>query len=331
MQQKPLVTISLLTWNGARYLPWLIRSIKEQYFKEWELLILDNASSDDSVSTVKEYYPQGRIILQKNNIGFCRGHNMLMNWSSAKYILVINQDIILEKDFLQTLVDFMEKNPKAGSASGKLLYWDFTNNKKSKIIDSLGLKIDHKRSVSDIEQGQQDHPVETHQVFGLSGACVLYRRQALEAVSELMSDNHYEFFDEAFFAYKEDIDLAWRLRLAGWQNWLVGTTKAYHHRSLKSTQSLKERRKVRGAANRLSYRNHLMVLYKNSFRLNLWKDLVEIKIYEIKKFFYLLLFERSTLDGLSEYIRSKPALRKKRKFVRKITAVKAEDMYHWFD
>lgn len=330
MQKKPTVTISLLTWNGQKYLPWLLKSLSEQSFKDWELLVLDNASTDQSTDIIREYYPKARIIKQKQNIGFAKGHNLLINWSNSDYVFVLNQDVILESNYLRELVDFLESNQQAASCAGKLMYWDFDSGLKTKIIDSYGLKIDKKREVIDNHQGQQEISINNQEVFGLSATATLYRRQALDIVAGQPVANHLQYFDEDFFAYKEDIDLAWRLRLFAWENWLISTTKAYHHRSVAKHKNIRESRQHRGFANKLSYRNHLMLIYKNSFYQNLFKDFFAIKWYEFKKFLYLLIFERSTLVGLKEYLANIPKLSKKRKYIMKHRKVNAKDMYKWF-
>jgi GT2 family glycosyltransferase len=330
MQKRPTVTISLLTWNGEKYLPWLLKSLSEQSFVDWELLVLDNASTDKSVSIIREHYPKARVINKKQNVGFAKGHNLLINWSDSDYVLVLNQDVILEKNYLRELVDFLENNKSAGSCAGKLMYWDFENGVKSKIIDSYGLRINKKREVIDNYQGQQEIKIDDQQVFGLSATATLYRRKALDIIAGEPKDNHLEYFDEDFFAYKEDIDLAWRLRLFAWENWLISSTKAYHDRSVSKGENIKESRKHRGLANKLSYRNHLMLLYKNSFYKNLFKDFFAIKWYEFKKIIYLLFFERSTLLGIKEYLANIPKLAKKRKYIMKHRKINADDMYKWF-
>ncbi len=324
-KRKINVSINLLTWNGEKYLRWLLQSLKEQTFKNWELLVLDNSSPDKSVEIIKQYCPEAKIIKQKENIGFARGHNLLINWSDSDYILVLNQDVILDKDYLEKIIKFLEVNPLVSSAAGKIMYWDFNEGKKSKIIDSWGLKIDKKRQVVDWNQGKKDYDLENKEVFGLSGAAIIYRRRNLENIKEL-KNNSFQYFDEDFFAYKEDIDLAWRLRLNGWENYLITNTKAYHHRTI----NLKEDRKLRGVINKISYRNHLMLLYKNSFFKNFIKDFFYIIWYELKKIIYFLIHERSTLYGLLEFIKVLPSLRKKRKFIKKLRQVKAEEMYKWF-
>jgi GT2 family glycosyltransferase len=323
------VTISLLTWNGAKYLPVLLHSLQNQTFKDWELLVLDNASVDNSVALVEEYWPPATIIKQKQNIGFARGHNLLVKWSKSEYVLVLNQDVILDPDYIETLVNFLDKHPKVASVSGKIFYWDFEENKKTTQIDTLGLKMFHNRRVEDWLQGAEDRMIEDQEVFGLSAVAVLYRRAALESVRIPNASNDFEYFDEDFFSYKEDIDLAWRLRLWSWQNYLVSNTKAYHDRTLSNRQSLKVRRKYRGLANKLSYRNHFLLLYKNSFWKNYFKDWHLIFWYEFKKFIYLLIFERSTLVGIKEFFKLLPKISKKRKYIQKNCHQEYRDIYNW--
>ena len=330
MSKKTKVTISLLSYNGERYLPWLLQSIKQQTFSDWELLVMDNASADNSVKVVREYYPEARIVTQKRNLGFAKGHNLLINWSDSDYVFVLNQDVILDSNYLKTLVDYLDKNDQVASVAGKLMYWNFEEGKKTDQIDSFGLKINRQRQASDLYQGQSDFAQENQEVFGLSATATLYRRKSLDIVAYSSSDNHQEYFDEDFFSYKEDVDLAWRLRLLGWKNYLLTSTCAYHHRSVSSLNGLKARRQHRVMANKLSYRNHLLVIYKNSFAKNLRQDFFYIKWYEFKKFIYLLIFERSTLAGIKEYFKLLPKMRKKRAYIMKQRKVNPEDMAKWF-
>jgi len=325
-KKKYRVTISLVTWNGEKYLPWLINSLKNQTFTDWQLLVLDNASSDKSVEIIENNFPEASLIKQKKNIGFARAHNLLINWSDSDYVLILNQDIILEPDYLAKVVHFLDKHAHVGSVAGKLMYWNFAEGAKTDTIDSFGLKINRQRKVYDWASGQTDFAIDNQEVFGLSGALVLFRRKALSMVAQQLADGHWEYFDEDFFAYKEDVDLAWRLRLASWQNWLLTDAYAWHHRTVNVNQA----RKNRGLANKLSYRNHLLTLYKNSFSKDIFRDFWSIFLYESGKFFYLLLFERSSLIGPKEFWYLTLKFRKKRKFIFKYRQAEAADINRWF-
>ena len=323
------VTVCLLTWNGEKYLPAFLNSLLEQTFTNWELLVLDNASIDKSVAIVNEYYPPAKIIRQKQNQGFAKGNNLLIKWSKSDYVLVVNQDVVLAKDYIQTLVDFLEKHQQVASAAGALYYWDFENHIMTDRVDSFGLKIDRRRAVVDWLQGQEGVSIETQEVFGLSGAVVMYRRKALESVKYPTHGDDFEYFDEDFFAYKEDVDLAWRLRLWSWENWLVTETKAYHDRTISTHKSSKDRR-LRGLANKLSYRNHIWMVYKNSFAKDLWRDWRFIFWYEFKKFIYLLVFERQSLAAWKDFFKYYAKMSKKRKYILTNCQAKQDSIKRWF-
>jgi GT2 family glycosyltransferase len=336
MTNRPKLTISLLTWNGAHYLPLLLKSLTEQTFQDWELLVLDNASDDESIATIKEHYPPAKVIQQKMNLGFAKGHNLIINWSKSDYILFLNQDLMLAPNYLEDAMAFLEKNPNVASVSGKLLYWDFEQSNTTKIIDSFGLKMHRNRKVIDWQQGKKDYDPavkldqDAVEVFGLSATALLVRRAALEVVKLPKNNNQFEYFDEDFFSYKEDIDLAWRFRLAGYENWLVTSTVAYHHRSVSKLKATRADRQSRGIANKLSYRNHLATLYKNSFASNIWRDLFYILWYEFKKIIYFIIFERKTLKGFKEFLKLKNKLKKKRKYIKKNRKTNPEDIRNWW-
>lgn len=331
MDKKTKVTICLLTWNGQDYLPFQLKSLVDQTFQDWQLLVIDNGSADNSVSVINEYYPPAKVVRQKNNLGFAKANNLLLKWSNSEYVLFLNQDIILESDYLEKTVAFLDANPNVATVAGKLLYWDFPNLKKTKIVDSLGLKINRQRAVVDISQGEEDVVVKKNQeVFGLSGALFLARRQALETIKIPKGLDDFEYFDEDFFSYKEDVDLAWRLRLMAWENWLLISTQAYHHRSVKKNKLFDGERRKRGILNKLSYRNHLATIYKNSFAQNFVKDFFPIIWYEFRKLIYALFFEPKTLLALGEFLKLKKRLKKKKKFIKQHRRAKAEDIYYWF-
>jgi GT2 family glycosyltransferase len=216
------------------------------------------------------------------------------------------------------------------SVSGKLLYWDFEQSNTTKIIDSFGLKINKNRKVIDWQQGKADYSLDDKEVFGLSGTALLVRRAALEVVRLPKNNDQFEYFDEDYFSYKEDIDLAWRFRLAGYENWLVTSTVAYHHRSISKAKSSRSDRKNRGITNKLSYRNHLATLYKNSFVSNIWRDFFYIVFYELKKILYFIIFEAKTLQGLVEFLKLKKKLKKKRQYIKNNRKTNPEDMRNWW-
>src|SRR5687767_11613365 len=123
------VAITIVAWNSMKYLPEALASIEAQTFNDWSLLIVDNASDDDVIDYVRSHHPKATIIRNTKNLGFSRAHNQGIAHARAHlgrdgeelYVLVTNPDIILEPDYLETIVDSVERRPEVGAASGKLL------------------------------------------------------------------------------------------------------------------------------------------------------------------------------------------------------------------
>jgi len=333
------VSIQIVTWNSLKFLPDCLKSIFDQTYKDFSVLIIDNASNDGIIEFVKTNYPEVNILRNNKNLGFAIAHNQGMKlFESYPYILVINPDIILEKDWLEKILLAVEKDKKIGAAGGKLLKIytsepEINEKVKTKIIDSTGLKIFRSRRVVDrgegeLDQGQYDKKEE---VFGLSAACVLYRRQALEDIKLKIYE---ECFDKDFFVYKEDIDLSYRLRWRGWKIVYCPEAIAYHHRQIsggknKILEIIKKRKERSSLIKHLSYRNHLFVLTKNESFINFLKDLPWILFYELKKFFYILFFEQKTLVAIPEFFAKLPKMLKKRKLIMKNKKIKPKEMRKW--
>lgn len=285
------VTINIIIYNGLKYIKPCFDSILNQTFKDFEIIVVDNNSSDNSVLFIKENYPSIKLIENKENTGFAHGHNQMINKNSSEYILVTNQDIILESDFLEKLVNFMDGNKDYGSCSGKLLKMKYENDNfiKTKTIDCIGLNhtkgyrfFNLGEGIEDI--GQFDNNTD---IFGATGALALYRRSSLE----LIKDNN-GYFDDRFFMYKEDIDLAWRLKNKNLKSRYISNAIAYHERGFSGNSNqnildtIKRKNNDKEFLAHLSYRNHLLMLNKNLKSLNLF-----ILIEEIKKAIYYLAFK----------------------------------------
>jgi GT2 family glycosyltransferase len=285
------IAVSLVTWNGANFIRDCLDSLFAQTYKDFSVLIIDNGSTDDTVQIISERYPQLRVVKHKTNLGFAKAHNQAIHWTEGDYVLVLNQDIVLEPEFLNNLVYFLDTNPEVGAVSGKLL--KLQDKQKTNYIDSLGLKISTKHQVVDIGAGEMDEAQydAIEEVFGVSGAAPMYRRSALKSVQY-----KNEFFDEDFFSYKEDVDLSYRLRYAGWKIYKVPLAVAYHNRSVVAPQNemtlsktFWHRRGKSRFANFYSYRNHLYLLMKNLPKQMAY--LLPVLSYELFKFGYVLFCE----------------------------------------
>lgn len=345
------VAITIVTWNSMRYLPEALASIEAQTWRDFTLLIIDNASTDGVADFVREHYPHAVILRNSKNLGFAHGHNQGIAYAKARlqrpgeelFLLVTNPDIILEPDFVATLVDSVERRPEVGSASGKLLRvrerrdGELYEGERTDLIDTTGLRVHRSRLVT--ERGTGEHEgsgayERTEEVFGVSGALGFYRLAALEDVAD-----GGEYFDEDFFVYKEDVDLAWRLRLAGWASLYVPRARAYHYRTAagdgrvsirNAFDVLRARQGRSGVVSFYSYRNHLLTLAKNEHVANAVADLPRIAWNETKKFGYYLCASPSTLAAIPSFFKLLPkALAKRKKMMQKAQAT-AKDIRKWF-
>ncbi len=299
------VAVQLLSYNGAPFLKGALDSLAQQTFQDFDLFVLDNGSTDGSVSIIETAlagFSRPKTFCKNTaNSGFAGGHNQLFTMHGAPYVFCLNQDVVLEPDYLLKLVSFLDAHPLVGSVSGKMLRM----GTDQQTIDSAGLAIARTRHVYDIDAGNIDHGQHdgVREVFGVSGAAPLYRRAAVLDVSP-----DGKLFDVLFFLYKEDVDLAWRMRLYGWQSFVVGGAAARHERSAKDG--------VKSAfAQRVSYRNHLVTLVKNETTRDFLHDLPWIITHEVGKFFYLLALRPRALAGLVDFFRLLPQTIKKRNVI----------------
>lgn len=335
----PLVSINLLLFNGKKYIKSCLNSVLAQTYPNIEILVIDNASTDGSVKCLNSHIrrfalnSQIRIITNEKNLGFAGAHNQGIENSKGKYILCLNQDVVLDKDFVQQAVKILEKNPKVAAIQGKLLRLD-KKLRPINIIDTTGLVILKNRRIISRGQGRQDGEEynKEEEIFGVDGAAPIYRREALEDV--IIND---EVFDKDFFAYKEDVDLAWRLRLYGWKAWYSPKLLAWHARTSGESaattfrQIIKERRKINKFSKYVSFKNQRLMQAKNELPWLYIKHLPWILPKEICSWIYVLLFEHYTWKAFKDLFRQLPSAFKKRKITMARKRVGVKEIESWFE
>jgi GT2 family glycosyltransferase len=222
--------------------------------------VIDNNSQDDSLQLVERFLPQADIIRLPKNTGFAAGHNVGFRRCTTALVAVLNPDVVIDWPGIQRVIA-MFAEPAVGAAQGKLY-------RRDKIFDSAGVVLTaafngRERGAGEIDMGQYD---ETDDIDATTGAFSVYRLAALKRVAF-----QGEVFDEKFWAYKEDVDLCWRLRRAGWQIRFVPVRAGWHQRSVKSEgpwgwslQLAGIGRRLRDPRSRLSWRNWLWMMVKNA-------------------------------------------------------------------
>jgi GT2 family glycosyltransferase len=338
------LSIQLVTWNGAKYMPFLFESLKSQTFKDWDFFILDNASQDNTAEIIKKelsnFGVQSELIENKENLGFAGGHNFLFKIINSEYVLFLNQDMYLMPDCLEKMVNFMDSHSDAGALSPRLMKWNFVDLENyslprtfSNQVDSLGLKVFWNRRV--VEQFAQEDWDNIRnkfgnsiQVFGVSGGLPMYRKTA---VSEIVYPDG-GVLDEDYHSYKEDVDIAYRLAARGYKSYVIIDAVAYHDRSAAGPKNLNDRSAAGNKKNQSewvkyhSYKNHIMTLYKNEYWQNFIIDFFSIIWYELRKFVYFLLFDRRVLSGLKDVWKNRGNLAVKRRFVKGLRKIGWKEM-----
>ena len=218
----PRVTVIVLNWNGAELLGDCLRSVKNQDFNDFEAIVVDNGSMDGSPELVERDFPGFRLIRLPENTGFCHGNNVGMRAAGGELIVLLNNDAELAPNFLTRLVDAAGFEPDVGMFATRILMHDRRN-----VFDSTGLLvypdgICRSRGWLEKDVGQYDVADE---VLGPNGCAAAYRRAMLDDVG---------LFDERYFAYLEDLDLAFRGQLRGWRCRYVPDAICYHKKSITS-------------------------------------------------------------------------------------------------
>ncbi|MFH0891927.1 MAG: glycosyltransferase family 2 protein [Candidatus Falkowbacteria bacterium] len=318
------LVVGFITYNDltAKYLPDFSDSLKKQSRPDFRLIAVDHSdqAENDNVLFLRKNCPEIEIDRPGKNLGFAAGFNRMIRRaidSGAEYFLALNPDMILDKDFVAAMVKAAEADKTIGAVAPKILKWDFANNKKTDIIDSRGLSITREHRFSDTGQAEKDNGgQEAREVFGFTGAAVIFR---IEALKDIAYDKigEREFFDELMFMYKEDCDLSYRLRLAGWRIVFEPKAVIYHDRtaSPQGESNLKiafNRRNKSRQVKRWSFLNQWILILKYrrmpfSFRVKLatvW--------YQLKSLVFALIFETYLLKELYELWKMRAEIRNKR-------------------
>lgn len=213
------VSIVIPNWNGAAHLRICLPSLKRQTYRDFEIIVVDNGSTDESRELVGRDYPEVRVVALDANRGVAGGFNAGIQAARGAVLVLLNNDTEAEPAWLQELVSTLEANPRAGMAASKLRLFD-QRDKLHSAGDFVRVDgIPGNRGVWQVDEGQYDDASQPPPLFGVCGGAAAYRRELFDAIG---------LFDEDLGSYCEDVDLNWRARLAGFGCVFAPRAVVYH-------------------------------------------------------------------------------------------------------
>lgn len=254
----PLVSVVILNWNGRAFLEQFLPSVMASTYGRLELIVADNASTDDSVSFLQQHYPTVRLIRLSKNLGFAGGYNAALKEVKADYYVLLNSDVEVTPGWIEPVIAHMESDPQIAAAQPKMLahrhpqFFEYAGAAGG-WIDRFGYPFSRGRvfDVCEEDRGQYN---DKQPCFWASGAAMFVRAAVYHELGG---------FDEGFFAHQEEIDLCWRMHRNGYTVWSEPASVVYHvgGGTLPKGNRLKTL---------LNFRNNLMMLYKNLPTSQLW-------------------------------------------------------------
>lgn len=216
------VSVILINYNGIRFLENCLSSVQNQTYKPLEIIIIDNASKDSSLELAQQKYANIKVVSNDENIGFAQAANQGIKCAKGSYILLLNVDVELDKDFIKEALTSMNIDNRIGIVSGKIL-----NMENRKYIDSAGQFLSKELRPKERNYRKPDKLsfYGGDYVFSVCAAVGMYRKEMLEDIKI-----YNEYFDEDFFMFSEDLDLGYRAQLFGWKSYYNENAVAYHYR-----------------------------------------------------------------------------------------------------
>lgn len=310
------VGAALANWNGAAHLPHCLQALRSQTLPLHSITVVDNGSSDGSDVWLEEQADVG-LLRNESNLGYCAGYNRAIDAISTEYVLVLNTDVTLHPSFVQAAVDVLDAHPQAGAVTGRF-HEEATNRT---ISGGFRLRRQMRMCPETADEVERD-------VFGASGAAVLFRRSALQDVAEVAG----EVYDPSYFAYGEDIDLAWRMRSRGWTVRYVPGVEAHHIGSGSLGGALRFIDKP-PFFQRHVLKNRYLTVLKNAPTLLLWELLLVLMVTDAMLWPYLCVRQPRRvsylLGSITDVLRLLPSVWQRRRRLRERDRLGAAAVRPW--
>jgi len=320
--KNPSVSVVIVNWNHGLLLRDCLEALLAQKYDPFDVTVVDNGSRDGSAEEIGVRYPSVQLRAFPDNQGFSRAFNWGVNNTTGDFVLSLNPDVIVRPGFVLEMAKAMCRDERIGLVAPKLLRADTPT-----LLDSTGLFVDRSRRPYDRGQCEPDRGQYDRQlrVFGACGAAALYRRAMLE---DLAWDG--EYFDQDFFAYYEDADLAWRAQSRRWLGVYEPGAVATHDRGWGDALRKRGRAAKGPEGPRLALRNRYLMTVKNDNLAYVLGDLPLILAAELPRLAYAALFRPQVLLGIPDMMRALPSALAKRRRIRSRRTVDDAIVRRWF-
>ncbi len=318
MKNEPLVSIIIVNWNGQDVLSECLTTLKAIDYKEKELILIDNNSSDKSVTIAnefKKFFKRFTIIKNKSNVGFAVANNQGLERSKGKYILLLNNDTKVTPKFLSNLVQRIEKDSVLGVIQPKICLMD-----KPDYLDNAGsflTKIGFLKHWGFMEKDREEFS-EEREIFSAKGACMLIRKSITEKVG---------LFDPDFHSYFEESDFCWRVWLTGYKVIYYPQSMIYH----KVGFTIKRlnvvdlnyhyyKNRICSLIKNLEYKNFLLVLFSHLI-ISLGIAIIFLVKFQFKNMSIILRAIAWNINNFKNTL-------KKRDFIQNIRIIEDDKLFH---
>lgn len=318
----PMFSIIIINWNGEKYIRRCLESLSKVTYPNFEIIVVDNASQDNSVEIIKDF-SSVKLIQNKENLGFAQGNNVGYENSDGDYIYFLNNDTYVEANFLEPIVKVFA-SPEIGGAQSKIIL-PLEENR----LDNVGAYLTNTGFLYHYGFRKKDEPHydEQIEIFSVKGAGMCFKREVIEKVACPPKPWHRrDLFDPDFFAYFEETDFCWRVWLAGYKIIFVPESKIYHllaasFKKIPSSFTLYH-----------NYKNRICTLLKNLEIKNFWLLLWHLKLCKLISALYLFTGKPKLFWAIQKalwwnFVNLRETLRKRKRVQKEIREVSDKELF----
>ena len=310
---SPRVSFVIPHWNKLEFLDRFLPPLLEQSYRDFEVIVIENGSTDGSVEHLRSRYPQVRLLEQSTNLGFAPATNLGIEASRAEFVAFFSNDVYADRDWLERMMEVMEREPDAAILASRLLWADDPERLYAAgdtyTVGGYPLNVGQGTLATDPAFAMN------REIFCACTAAALFRRSALDEVKE-----DWGYFDERYFAHGEDTDLGFRIRLRGWKAMYVADAVARHEGSASSDPGT-------AVFIRRTHRNGVMTLVKNYpgwLLLRHWYRVLFVGFFSI----FMTPHRRAAVLGRWDALRMLPALLRDRRRIQSTRTVDLGRLEH---